>query len=645
MEKEIFNGFLESFYKNNFESLIRKNAEAKGQEPDAKLEKVLRTVFFSVFKHYSPARRVELFLAITERMREVRLQGKELNAGQAVRLFLEQIGVVGIKAGQTVAEQKSLVNDDIRGELSSLRDRATPFSKFGVFTYLRLGGLMGQRQAADRPAPFQIAQVGECLGSASIKQAHWAKTTEGADVVPKVPRPTIDKNHEEDTYVLGQVFEDLRNEGINFPQHLLHEIIDACASEFDFGQEGETQQAMDANLYARRAKVSLVDKNGAAETVRLDVPDLLFMLRRGDSSVANLQLMVDEGIRGFSIKEVEEWQALTATTAPSPEEQARKEELGLKLEKQYKEYAALVGMEYAGIDMRMLRAQLAMDWITQVMDDGLFHADLHAGNTLVDLTPKRKRVCYIDFGSSGRSVERRASDTVDHRQSFKEFLQSIILMKIGAGNSAERLAGIIARYVEVEGRDQKFWQEKVTQLQQAQPEIGHFFKDLLGEILGEHGKVDRQFKMLLKGLAAGGGHFEALSEQLALSMFQAMQESLKTGVPVGTVVSRQGGFLRQLLPLVEGLPEIQTVLQYSPEDSLRSMAEGLDIGYVVVTGNQVWLAQNPGEAGGAPKSGLVEFNANGTILTGPDGATFDLLHIRYDGPNGLYEYLRRVGTV
>jgi len=551
---KVFVEFLEDFYENNFASILTAEPGKTDMEP------VLRTVFFEVFKKYSTPRRVELFCAITERMREVRMKGKKLNAGQAMRLFLEQLGVVGIKAGQVISEQKGLVSDDIKEELSSLRDRAAPFSKFGVFTYLRLAELIGEPRGKVTP-PFRISQVGECLGSASIKQAHLAWTTEGKPVVVKVPRPTIDKNYSEDIAVLEQVLAKLRTQGVNVPEFLLHEIVDACTSEFDFGQEGISQQETDGHLYNRKAQVTAQvqgqeGKNG--EQIRLDVPDLLFLLRKGDSGVENLQLMVDEYVGGFTLKELEEWQRFASTPPVTPEEQTKKRELQQKLENIYHEYAALVGHEFTQVSVESLRAQIALDLIEQIVSDGVFHADLHSGNAIVDFKPKAKRLALIDFGSVGRSVDTRTEGVTDHRPKFKEFLQNLLFLKMGQGD-ASRLGELIAEYVELPGWSAVRWGTKIAEINARQAELGGFFKELLSEILAEKGEMNRQFKFLLKSLAAAGGHFEALREYLGKALPEAATRAARERKPVGEVLLQYPG-MQKLRPLVEGNAQLKEML-------------------------------------------------------------------------------------
>jgi predicted unusual protein kinase regulating ubiquinone biosynthesis (AarF/ABC1/UbiB family) len=556
IEQNYFINFLKSFYENNFAPVLKEEEEGKES-----MEPALRTIFFEIFKNYSTPRRVELFLAITERMRDLRLNNKKLTAGQAIRLFLEQVGVVGIKAGQVISEQKGMVSDEVKRELSSLRDKASPFSKFGVFTYLKTAGLLGEA-GEETKAPFQISEVGECLGSASIKQAHLAWTKERKAVVVKVPRPTIDKNYAEDVKVLEIVMGKLREQGVKVPEFLLKEIVDACTSEFDFSQEGVAQRDVDKNLYNRKASIALESDTPAGripkESIRLDAPDLELLVRKGESRVKNLQLMIDEYIGGFNLLELQDYQRLNSKADLTPEEQAQKNNLEQKINKIYGMYAALAREDLATISIESMRAQIALDLIEQIISDGVFHADLHSGNAIVDVKPKAKRLALIDFGSVGRSVEVTPEKVIDHRESFKEFLGNLMFLKMNMGDSRQ-LGKIVDQYVKLEGYDADRWSEQIAKLNQDNATLGEFFKELLSDILTKKAEINRQFKFLLKALAAAGGHFDALSDYLKTAISESIDKGVKQRKPIGEILLGYPGF-HKLKPLVEGNKQLKTML-------------------------------------------------------------------------------------
>ncbi|MBP9710083.1 AarF/ABC1/UbiB kinase family protein [Patescibacteria group bacterium] len=551
----IFLEFIKKFYDQNFAQLIKKEGGDRDQ-----LKKVLETVFIGAFKYYSPSRRVELFLAVTKKMHELRTQGKELTAAQAIRLFLEQVGVVGIKAGQVIAEQKDLgVDPDIRQELSSVRDRATPFAKSGIFTYLRVGGLLAEKGKENQA--FGIVQVGKCLGSASIKQAHKAWTTDGREVVVKAPRPTIEKNFEEDVQVLEKIFADLVKIPLDVPEFLLPEIVDACRAEFDFSEEAATQQAMDKKLYDRKASVQLEGEAGAEPKVRLDVPDLIHLIRKGEGRVETLQLMVDEYVPGLSLAEAEEYQGLCKMAVLDAKQQTRRRNIEEDLNEMYHEHGQMVAWRFAHLDYSGVRAQLALDLICEVTTDGIFHADEHAGNVRINLDPRREAVTLIDFGSAGRSVEVKVDQVSDYRPDFRDFVGQLLLLQGGFGDSApivKRLGEILETYVAVPDMTADAWAERVQVLHDTHQETGPFFKGMMEEILSRKGKINREFKMLLKAFSAAGGHFDALKHYLVRA-FASLDSPSSDG---SSVYDRFLAFpgMEKLKPVLESMPSAKALL-------------------------------------------------------------------------------------
>ena len=51
----------------------------------------------------------------------------KLTRGERIRLALEDLGPIFIKAGQVVSTRRDLIPDDIADELAKLQDRVPPF--------------------------------------------------------------------------------------------------------------------------------------------------------------------------------------------------------------------------------------------------------------------------------------------------------------------------------------------------------------------------------------------------------------------------------------------------------------------------------------------------------------------------------------
>lgn len=74
------------------------------------------------------------------------------------------------------------------------------------------------------------------------------------------------------------------------------------------------------------------------------------------------------------------------------------------------------------------------------------------------------------------------------------------------------------------------------------------------------------------------------------------------------------------------------------ESSFYQMLARLDCGYKELRYGKLYLAQESGTVMGA-----IPFDAgeNG-IIVGPDGRSFDLNNMQYDGEDGLYAYLKEM---
>jgi|GEM_PF-1393654 len=499
-EQKLYQTFLKEFFTHQIEGLV------EGEDEKAeKLKTAMRVIFFETFQRYAPARRVELFQAITKKIRDLRLKQEKLTAPQAIRLFLEQVGVVGIKAGQVLAEQEGMLPDDIKQELSGLRDKATPFSKFGVFTLTKLNHL----ETATEASPG-IKEIGRCVGSASIKQGHIVLCTDGTAAVEKLPRPSIDKNFTEDAEVLSHVFEALRTNGFDIPNHLLPQIVSSCKEEFDFHAEAEAQQEIGANLAARSATIQTSEGR-----YTLMSPRVIREVRKGDLPQENLQALVDEYIPGLSLADLERYLVLhrKAETARTVQEHHDYLEIRENVQRIYGERAPKALYAYEQMDPKEIRAQLALDLLAQITQDGRFHADLHAGNVLIDAGGTEPRVAMIDFGSSGTSVDKPA---------FTDFMRQLLFLRGGMGGDVAALGRILHQFTQVPDMTEELWAQKVQALHTAnEAKAEGFFKGLLSAVFSQQGQVEPNFRLLLKSLASAGGHFDALGGALREKMLLA----------------------------------------------------------------------------------------------------------------------------
>ncbi|MCC7357153.1 hypothetical protein IT408_01465 [Candidatus Uhrbacteria bacterium] len=549
---KVFLEFLDTFYEHNLAQLIVNEKEG------SLTPTILRTIFFEVFKNYSTSRRVELFFSLTNKLRDVRLKNEKLTLGQAVKLFLEQVGVVGVKAGQVLSEHRDLVNGEIQNELSSLRDKAAPFAKHGVFTYLKAAGLSPESK---HQAPFAVTEVGACLGSASIKQSHIVTLESSVDLgkkqttqaVGKFPRPSIEKNFQEDVAVLEKVLMELSAINSKIPPRLLEEIVSACLVEFDFNAEAKAQTEISNNITKRNADIAITDKR-----MPIIVPKVLHVAKKSEQKTNNLQLTIEEYIPGLTFSEIEEYQSLVRSDSTAPEIKSRKEAIEEKIGNIYGNRKQLACFEYSDLPIQTIRAQVAIELLTEIVEDGIFHSDLHSGNSIIDLGKDAHKLALIDFGSVGRSIESTPEGTKDYRVDFQDFLQNVLLLRLQLANM-DRLGEIVERYVEQKTGQPGTWSQKITELSQKNTEVGSFFKELLSDLMSQHVEIHPQFRLLLKSLTAAGSHLDALASTITRTISESMMRAAMEGKPMNEVLF-EDPTMKKLKPFLEKMPALMGLL-------------------------------------------------------------------------------------
>lgn len=474
--------------------------EALAENPP--LQRIGRIVFREIMTGYSPSRRVEFLVSLLEQLREVKIKEQKLRPGEALRMVLEGLGVVGVKVGQILSERPDLIADEsIRADLGNLRDQREPFNKRGVFAYARTAKLF-QAHSSN----VQFASIGACVGSASIKQVHKAETSLGETVAFKVERPNTARNFAEDMTVLNGVVSALQTEGYNVPDWLAPEVEQAVRDELDFGKEAAAACDLGRQVEQRGATVQVGEL-----TLPVRVPKVLFVRERGEGETQRIQLIVEEFFAGLSLANIERLQNLAAKGSKrTPAEEQRWQALQTALPD------AAAHDRYLNFDVQAAKAGAAIDWLYQVADDGIFHADPHGGNSIVDLQPGAERFGLIDAGSVGRC------ETAEMRQAFLEFTVRLVLLKQGLQTETEPVARIVHEYT---GRSisETTWKEVIDKALRDSATTADLFKDLVGSIMRvPNSTLDKNFHYLIKALASSGGHFEALQERLQTQIIAAL---------------------------------------------------------------------------------------------------------------------------
>jgi ubiquinone biosynthesis protein len=290
------------------------------------------------------------------------LRGRGAGAGDAsvarsqlsrsLRTALEDGGVTFVKLGQMLSTRADLLPGESIEELSRLQEQVAPIPWPDVEAVLEaeLGPLQQTFASLDR----------EPLAAASIAQVHAARLRSGEEVVVKVQRPGIAPVVERDLDVvlrLAATMEARRRRGLS-----VHATIDgvdgaglnvvelargfatALREELDFRIEAQNVAAVSAALEERGG-------------------DPLVHVPAVHEALSSRRVLVMERLRGVPFS------------------------------------AAEATIRARGLDRHGLAVGLLNALLSQIMRDGVFHADPHPGNVLL---LDDGRLGLLDFGSVGR---------------------------------------------------------------------------------------------------------------------------------------------------------------------------------------------------------------------------------------------------
>lgn len=264
----------------------------------------------------------------------------KLSRGERIRLALENLGPIFIKAGQILSTRRDLLPDDIADSLTKLQDQVPPFS--GELAKQIIETALGAK-ITDVFREFDI----NALASASIAQVHAAVLLDNRVAVIKVLRPDIKKIIERDLDLLKTLAR-LANrywvEGRRFkPIEMVAEIEHTLLDELDLMREGANASQLRRNFL---------------HSTELYVPEIYWPYCRSN-------ILVMERISGIPVHNIP-------------------------------------ALKAAGINMKKLAETGIQLFFTQVFRDSFFHADMHPGNIFVStLHLENPQYIAVDFGIVG----------------------------------------------------------------------------------------------------------------------------------------------------------------------------------------------------------------------------------------------------
>jgi len=268
-------------------------------------------------------------------------------AAERLRLALEELGPLFVKFGQALSTRPDILPPEMLNELAKLQDNVPPFALEKVHELLL--GAYGQ------PAAEVFAWFDEQpLASASIAQVHAARLKptadfpQGREVVVKILRPNVAALVERDLALLKTLASlaerFVADARLVKPKQIVYEYELICRAELD--------------LLAEAANADLLRRNSLAAGT-LYVPEV-------EWDYCHDNVFVMERIWGLPVSQVEKMQA-------------------------------------ADVNLELLAKRGVETFFSQVFTDNFFHADMHPGNVLVDMSiPEDPSWIALDFGIMGR---------------------------------------------------------------------------------------------------------------------------------------------------------------------------------------------------------------------------------------------------
>jgi len=251
-------------------------------------------------------------------------------------LILEDLGPTFVKFGQVMSMRSDLLPKEYTDVLVKLRTDVKPISFEEV-----LGVVEAEYNCRASEVFKEISQ--SYLGSASIAQVHKAVLHNGQTVVIKVQRPGIYQMMERDVQLLKKAISLIKILKISVGNIDFNLIVDEIWAA--------AQQEMDFILEANYIK----------EITALNEDIKYIAFPQVEFDLTTPKVLVMEYIDGVQIDELDKLAAL-------------------------------------GYDINEIGLKLADNYVKQIVDDGLFHADPHPGNIYI----REGKIVWLDLGMMGR---------------------------------------------------------------------------------------------------------------------------------------------------------------------------------------------------------------------------------------------------
>jgi ubiquinone biosynthesis protein len=330
-----------------------------------------------------------LSLAISRRFRRpeslarITLAKHRRNARRIEAAIIKLRGLF-IKVGQLISIMANVLPDAFREELQRLQDQVPPRPYADIEARLREE--FGGRAPSDVFAEFSP----EPVASASIGQVHRARLPTGEAVAVKVQYPDIEEIVSIDLRALQRIFGVLRWFMPDYGFDTIYrEIREMVLTELDYRREAAAIEQIAGNFAAR------------AEAM----PGVRFP--RVMAAFSTARVLTTEWMDGVKVADLERLETLK-------------------------------------VDRRAAARLCVEAYCQQIFIDGVYHADPHPGNVLVQATPDGSpAIVFLDFGATGTVSEQM-------RRGMVSFIQGAITRDTVRIVGAMKDMGFISRRADPE---------------------------------------------------------------------------------------------------------------------------------------------------------------------------------------------------
>lgn len=332
---------------------------------------LFRDIFTSVLESSDPAHANRTLTKLINSFIDAQAGGKKLPPEEVIAISLNELGVVGKKVSQSLAEL-DWVPESYKKTLRRSQSEGETVPKRALMVLAEDAGLL------DLNSPIRIISFDELRGAASNKQA-CLLTVEVTDesvglskgrhkVIGKFKRPSAQKreNIEHDLRVMRQIIEVLNQRGYaeSLPRDFSAQISDAVNKELDFDRE---------RLFSAQLRVDLAERN---------------FKRRQQVSIPKIYFIAED--------------VMLESIAPG---------ISLRAYRDLREQGSdqLITSGYGALQERVINQTIVTEALSQLITTGNIHADLHPGNIFVD---QQGNITFIDLGMHQRLTPEQRFATI-----------------------------------------------------------------------------------------------------------------------------------------------------------------------------------------------------------------------------------------